>query len=161
MRANVGYIRGVHLTSFSSTPVSNPLVEAKARTSFTTTSCPTYRICLITSLLSTVVCARMASLISVSAPVVSFLIVTLYNNIDCKIEFAQGKVDPHEAGKQGGHASGGSGDSGSTGSGNSGGSAQGRKFESTFSLTHADFVQNLPMARSTPLKLERREATLK
>ncbi|KAF2621132.1 hypothetical protein BU25DRAFT_416343 [Macroventuria anomochaeta] len=41
-------------------------------------------------------------------------------------EFAQGKVDPHEAGKQGGHASGGSGDSDFTGSSNSGGSAKGQ-----------------------------------
>jgi hypothetical protein len=38
-------------------------------------------------------------------------------------EFAQGKVDPTEAGKQGGHTSG-SGSSGSA-SGNSGGSAKG------------------------------------
>lgn len=42
-------------------------------------------------------------------------------------EFAQGKVDPHEAGKQGGHSSGGSGSSESTGSDNSGGSVKGRK----------------------------------
>ncbi|KAJ4314244.1 hypothetical protein N0V94_006552 [Neodidymelliopsis sp. IMI 364377] len=41
-------------------------------------------------------------------------------------EFAQGKVDPHEAGKQGGHTSGSSGDVESTGSGNSGGSAKGQ-----------------------------------
>lgn len=38
------------------------------------------------------------------------------NNIT---EFAQGKVDPHEAGKKGGHSSGGSGDN--SGSGSSGG----------------------------------------
>lgn len=43
-------------------------------------------------------------------------------------EFAQGKVDPHEAGKQGGHASGGSTDAESTGSGNSGDSGKGRKY---------------------------------
>jgi hypothetical protein len=43
-------------------------------------------------------------------------------------EFAQGKVDPHEAGKQGGNTSGtGSSDSTSS-SGNSGGSAKGREF---------------------------------
>jgi len=43
-------------------------------------------------------------------------------------EFAQGKVDPHEAGKQGGHTSGSgsTGDSEGTGSGNSGGSAKGQ-----------------------------------
>ncbi len=40
-------------------------------------------------------------------------------------EFAQGKVDPTEAGKEGGHSSGGSGDS-SSGSGNSGGSGKGQ-----------------------------------
>lgn len=42
-------------------------------------------------------------------------------------EFAQGKVDPVEAGKQGGHTSG-SGDAASSesGSGNSGGSAKGQ-----------------------------------
>ncbi|KAJ4523536.1 hypothetical protein HRR83_000183 [Exophiala dermatitidis] len=38
-------------------------------------------------------------------------------------EFAHGKVDPHEAGKQGGHSSGGSGSSGSGGSDNNQGSA--------------------------------------
>lgn len=37
-------------------------------------------------------------------------------------EFAQGKVDPHEAGKKGGHASGGSGnDDGADSTGNEGG----------------------------------------
>ncbi|KAK3054927.1 hypothetical protein LTR09_004086 [Extremus antarcticus] len=40
-------------------------------------------------------------------------------------QFAQGKVDPTEAGKEGGHSSGGSGDS-SSGSGNSGGSGKGQ-----------------------------------
>lgn len=39
-------------------------------------------------------------------------------------QFAHGKVDPHEAGKQGGSASGGSGDSGSDNSGGSGGKGQ-------------------------------------
>lgn len=41
-------------------------------------------------------------------------------------EFAQGKVDPHEAGQQGGHTSG-SGTGSSDTSGSSGGSAKGRK----------------------------------
>lgn len=40
-------------------------------------------------------------------------------------EFAHGKVDPVEAGKQGGSTSGGSSDSSSGGSSNSGGSAKG------------------------------------
>jgi hypothetical protein len=44
-------------------------------------------------------------------------------------EFAQGKVDPHEAGVQGGKTSGSGADSADTGSsgGNSGGSAKGRE----------------------------------
>ncbi|KAH4060431.1 hypothetical protein HBH64_018530 [Parastagonospora nodorum] len=41
-------------------------------------------------------------------------------------EFAQGKVDPHEAGKQGGHTSGSGSASDDSSSGNSGGSAKGR-----------------------------------
>lgn len=44
-------------------------------------------------------------------------------------EFAYGKVDPHEAGKQGGHSTGGTGSSESEStsqSGNSGGSAKGQ-----------------------------------
>ncbi|KAH7041619.1 uncharacterized protein B0I36DRAFT_313120 [Microdochium trichocladiopsis] len=43
-------------------------------------------------------------------------------------EFAHGKVDPHEAGKEGGRTSGvgSSDDSGNSGSGNSGGSAKGQ-----------------------------------
>jgi hypothetical protein len=43
-------------------------------------------------------------------------------------EFAQGKVDPHEAGKQGGSTSGSGSSDSTSSSGNSGGSAKGGKF---------------------------------
>lgn len=43
-------------------------------------------------------------------------------------EFAQGKVDPTEAGKQGGHTSGGDGDSGNSSSGR----GKGRKSHAPF-----------------------------
>ena len=48
---------------------------------------------------------------------------TYHDSTDNRPEFAQGKVDPTEAGKQGGHSSGG-GESG--GSDNSGGSGKGQ-----------------------------------
>ncbi|KAK5100590.1 hypothetical protein LTS08_005341 [Lithohypha guttulata] len=41
-------------------------------------------------------------------------------------EFAYGKVDPVEAGKQGGHSSGGSGDASDDSTGSSGGSGKGQ-----------------------------------
>tara|TARA_R110002003_G_scaffold296_4_gene18627 strand:+ start:3823 stop:4146 length:324 start_codon:yes stop_codon:yes gene_type:complete len=50
-----------------------------------------------------------------------------YTPTNISPEFAQGKVDPHEAGKQGGATSGSGSDStGSTGSSGSGGSAKGQ-----------------------------------
>jgi hypothetical protein len=54
-----------------------------------------------------------------------------YQRLIRSTEFAYGKVDPHDAGKQGGHSSGGTGssESESTGrSGNSGGSAKGGQY---------------------------------
>jgi hypothetical protein len=56
-------------------------------------------------------------------------------------EFAQGKVDPHEAGKEGGKTSG-SGGASTSGSGSgSGGSAKGGEFYcEVFELTCADIV---------------------
>jgi uncharacterized membrane protein YgcG len=61
---------------------------------------------------------------------------TLLHNCILKpfVEFAQGKVDPVEAGKQGGSSSGSGGSSGNSSSG-SGGSAKGGK-QSTFLRIH-------------------------
>jgi general stress protein YciG len=52
------------------------------------------------------------------------------------LEFAQGKVDPHQAGQQGGQTSGSGSDSSSGSTGSSGGSAKGGK--SLFSVFSVD-----------------------
>ena len=70
-------------------------------------------------------------------------------------EFAQGKVDPVEAGKQGGQTG---GSAGGQASGGSEGGKGGKKISyNPTRLAGADFTsQNLPAERSTRLRLARR-----
>jgi hypothetical protein len=75
------------------------------------------------------VSVRTASPTSVSALAVRRLLKHSYIRLTCSnisTEFAQGKVDPVEAGKQGGVTGGESGGSSSGGSDNSGGSGKGQ-----------------------------------
>jgi hypothetical protein len=71
----------------------------------------------------------MAPPTSVSAPAVRHHFIILPRQyLTSVVEFAQGKVDPHEAGKEGGKTSGSGGDSTSGSGSGSGGSAKGGEF---------------------------------
>ena len=77
-----------------------------------------------------VVSSRTVLPTSVSEPAVSHNALLIFAHPDHTPEFAQGKVDPREAGKQGGNSSGSTDDSNDNSSENTSnvGSGKGRKF---------------------------------